>query len=115
MLMSESDRVAIVTGASRGLGAVIAGVLAERRHDLVLGGRDVELLARRADALRDRGVRVASVVGDLATKSVRARFVDEAQRLGALRVLVNNASELGGIRPIADVDLTALERVMRVN
>ena len=53
----QSNRVAIVTGASRGLGEVIARVLADRGYDLVIGGRDADALqagrriARRA---RDR-------------------------------------------------------------
>ena len=37
--MAEQNRVAVVTGASRGLGVVIARVLAERGHDLVIGAR----------------------------------------------------------------------------
>ncbi len=41
--MRDAHRVAIVTGASRGLGEVIAGVLAERNYDLVIGARDAAL------------------------------------------------------------------------
>jgi NAD(P)-dependent dehydrogenase (short-subunit alcohol dehydrogenase family) len=42
--MGESHRVAIVTGASRGLGEVIAHVLAEQHYDLVIGARDAAAL-----------------------------------------------------------------------
>ena len=113
--MSDSNNVAIVTGASRGLGAVISRVLAERGYGLVIGGREEGTLARQAAALQSTGVRVSTVAGDLAEPEARERLAAEARRLGGLRVLVNNASELGGIRPVAELDLTVLGRLMRVN
>ena len=113
--MSESRRVAIVTGASRGLGLVIAQVLAARRHDLVIGARDPGALARAAAGLRAYGGRVVAVAGDVADAGVRARLTGEAQQLGGLEVLVNNASELGAIEPAADIDLARVRRVFEVN
>ncbi len=59
--MSPSQRVAIVTGASRGLGVVIAGALAQRGFDLVVNARDAESLRKTAQSLRSR--RLASVEG----------------------------------------------------
>jgi NAD(P)-dependent dehydrogenase (short-subunit alcohol dehydrogenase family) len=108
-------RVALITGASRGLGAVIARVLADRRYDLVVGARDSEALNVMAESLRDRGGRVATVAGDVVDRAVRMQLVDAARRLGGLHLLVNNASELGGIHQISDVDLASLERVLQVN
>lgn len=113
--MSEGHRVAIVTGASRGLGAVVSAVLAERGYDLVIGGRDDQALYEAAGLLRRTGRRVATVHGDLTDPWVRSWLIYEARRLGGLDVLVNNASELGGIRPITDVSAAVLERVFRVN
>jgi NAD(P)-dependent dehydrogenase (short-subunit alcohol dehydrogenase family) len=113
--MSQSNRVAVVTGASRGLGAVIARVLAGRGHDLVVGARDAGPLSDIAASLRDSGGRVVTVAGDVADAAVQTRLVDEARTLGGLSLLVNNASELGGIGPLSDVDLERLARVLRVN
>src|SRR5262245_58790411 len=90
--MSASDRVAIVTGASRGLGRVIAGVLADDGYDLVIGARDTASLGETADALRLRGAHVVQVAGDITDATVRARLVEAARTLGGLDVLVNNAS-----------------------
>jgi NAD(P)-dependent dehydrogenase (short-subunit alcohol dehydrogenase family) len=113
--MSHSNRVAIVTGASRGLGRVVAWVLADRGHDLVIGGRDDAALYEAADAMRGRGRRVATVHGDVADPWVRSWLIYEARRLGGLDVLVNNASELGGIQPLTNLTAPALERLFRVN
>ena len=113
--MSASARVAIITGASRGLGAVIAGVLAERGYDLVVGARNAEPLAQVADALARLGVRVVPVAGDITDAAVRARLADAARELGGLDVLVNNASELGGIGPLLDFEVTRFGRLFPVN
>jgi len=114
--MTTSNRVALITGASRGLGAVIARVLAGRGFALVIGARDAGALNATAESLRRQGATVVPVEGDITDAPVRARLVDAARELGGLDLLVNNASELGGIGPLADVDiLDGFARVMRVN
>src|SRR5262245_25405220 len=113
--METSNRVGIVTGASRGLGAVIAHVLAGRGYDLVIGARHAEPLEEVVEALAPHGTRVVPVAGDIADTSVRARLIRAARDLGGLDVLVNNASELGTIGSLMDFDVTRLERVLAVN
>jgi len=113
--MPASNRVAIVTGASRGLGAVIAMALAERKYDLVIGARTAGPLREAADALSRRGVRVVAVPGDVTDAATRATLVGTARGLGGLDVLVNNASELGPIAPLADFDVTRFARLFPVN
>ena len=113
--MSGTHRAAVVTGGSRGLGAVIAGVLARRGYDLVVGARESETLERAAASLRAAGARVATVAGDVADAAVRTRLIDEARFFGRLDVLVNNASELGDMRPVAGLDPARLVRLLQVN
>src|SRR5712692_3055969 len=114
--MGEANPVAIVTGASRGLGEVIAGVLAERGYDLVIGARTADPLGGVAESISARGsARVVPVDGDITDASVRWRLVDAARALGGLNVLVNNASELGGIGPLMTFDVQRFGRVFPVN
>jgi NAD(P)-dependent dehydrogenase (short-subunit alcohol dehydrogenase family) len=113
--MTASNRVAIITGASRGLGAVIARVLAERGYALVLGARNLEPLKQSAAALAAHGARVVPVSGDVTDAAVRDTLVGAARSLGGLDVLVNNASELGGIGPLAEFDVTRFGRLFPVN
>jgi NAD(P)-dependent dehydrogenase (short-subunit alcohol dehydrogenase family) len=108
-------RIAIITGASRGLGATIARALAERGFDLVLGARTSPDLDRIADELASDAVTVITRVGDVAEPFTRHTLIDAAAYLGGLDLLVNNASELGGLAPLADVEAERFERLMRVN
>jgi NAD(P)-dependent dehydrogenase (short-subunit alcohol dehydrogenase family) len=112
--MAETE-VALVTGASRGLGAVIARVLAERGHDLVIGARDETALNRVRDELVSSRRRVVAVAGDVTDASTRRRWIEAARALGGLDVLVNNASELGGIGPLLTFDVQRFGRVFPVN
>jgi NAD(P)-dependent dehydrogenase (short-subunit alcohol dehydrogenase family) len=113
--MSEANRVALVTGASRGLGEVIARVLAEAGYDLVIGARGEEALNRVRDQLAGPRRRVVAVAGDVTDASVRRRWIDAAHELGGLDVLVNNASELGVVGPLMAFDVQRFGRVFPVN
>jgi 3-oxoacyl-[acyl-carrier protein] reductase len=84
--------VAIVTGASRGIGAAVAALLAEDGAAVVVSGRDADRLARTVKALEDGGASVVGVPGDVASREDCERLVETArQRFGRLDLLVNNA------------------------
>ena len=108
--------VALITGASKGLGRALARRLAVEGWELVLDARGADALARLAEELGHR-TRVVALPGDVADEAHRADRVGAARRLGGLDALVNNASELGpSPQPrLADYPLDALERVYRVN
>jgi NAD(P)-dependent dehydrogenase (short-subunit alcohol dehydrogenase family) len=112
--MTEPTRIALVTGASRGLGLVIAGVLARRGYSLVIGGRDRETLAAAGDELSAQAP-VVPVAGDITDAAVRENLLDAARQLGGLDVLVNNASELGGVGPLMAFDVPTFGRLFPVN
>jgi NAD(P)-dependent dehydrogenase (short-subunit alcohol dehydrogenase family) len=106
--------LAIITGASRGLGLAIARALAERNWALVIdarGAHDLERAARELGALSE----VAALPGDLADPAHRRALVHAAG--DTIDLLVNNASVLGpSPQPsLADYPLDRLSRVYAVN
>jgi NAD(P)-dependent dehydrogenase (short-subunit alcohol dehydrogenase family) len=110
------QRTALVTGASRGLGEVVATFLARSGYDLVVTSRRADLLDDLADQLR-KHARVKALAGDVGNAEHRARLAEAAWELGGLDVLVNNASELGPspMPKLADYPLDELRRVFDVN
>ena len=86
------DKVALVTGASSGLGVAFAHAFAEAGCDVVLGARRADKLERVAQSVRSIGRRVHVVETDVADPAQCQRMVDEAvQTFGRVDVLINNA------------------------
>ena len=112
-----ADRqVALITGASRGLGRALARHLAGEGWALVLDARGAPALEAVAAELGTRAP-VRAIAGDVADPAHRAALVAAAEELGGVDVLINNASVLGpSPQPsIADYPLDALDAVYRVN
>jgi short-subunit dehydrogenase len=87
-----SDRAAIVTGASRGIGLALAEVLASEGYGLTICARRPATLEAAAERLRDGGCKVETVAVNLAEANAVAGIVAHHQaRFGRLDVLVNNA------------------------
>ena len=96
MDLGLAGRVALVTGASRGIGAAIAKALAAEGCRLLLVARGAEALEAHAASLRSAGAEVHTLALDLVQPEAAARAVQETlARLGQLDVLVHN---LGGSR-----------------
>ncbi|HEX2043715.1 MAG TPA: SDR family oxidoreductase [Acidimicrobiales bacterium] len=108
--------VAVITGASRGLGLALARALAERGWKLVVDARGAPALeAARRDLAA--ATEVVAVAGDVADEGHRRALVDAAELLGGLDLLVNNASLLGpSPQPaLARYPLDVLAGVYQVN
>ncbi|MFJ9906397.1 SDR family NAD(P)-dependent oxidoreductase [Streptomyces sp. NPDC101152] len=109
--------VAIITGASKGLGRGLAEALAARGWDLVLDARTAEVLQETAARLGPYGTRVRALPGDVTDARHRAELVAAAGRLGGVDLLVSNASALGA-EPLVRLDglpLEGLRRALEVN
>jgi NAD(P)-dependent dehydrogenase (short-subunit alcohol dehydrogenase family) len=108
--------VALITGASRGLGLALARELALHNWRLILDARGVEALDLAHRELSDL-TRVISIPGDVSELLHRQALVDAATSLGSLDLLINNASQLGPspLPGLVNYPLSALEQVYRVN
>ena len=95
--------VAVVTGASQGLGLALAEALAERGWALVLDARRAERLERAVARLASR-TDVVGVAGDVTDPTHRQAVADAARRLGTVELVVNNASTLGA-SPLPTLDV----------
>ena len=112
-LASLSGQHALVTGASRGIGAVVAAALAAEGAHVSLLAREAQSLARLAGQLgNDRALPVAADVTDGA--SVRGAFAAARARFGPVHILINNAGQAASAK-FTDTDEALWQRIMAVN
>jgi len=108
--------VALITGASQGLGREIATALAARGWRLVIDARRSERLEAAVETLTG-SPDVVAIAGDVTDPLHRAELAAAVERMGRLDLLVNNASTLGWspLPALDTIDLDLLRRVYEVN
>jgi NAD(P)-dependent dehydrogenase (short-subunit alcohol dehydrogenase family) len=116
-LYSVNGRVAVITGASTGLGARFASCLAARGARVVLAARRTQRIEKLAEELRDQSAEAIAVTCDVSLEVDVERLVQTAiDTFGKLDLLINNAGlwvggfaqeeDLGGFRQVLEVNLT---------
>ena len=109
------DRVAIVTGASSGLGVAFARALAEAGADVALGARRLERLQQTKTMVESTGRRALTVATDVTRPEDCVRLVDQTvEHLGRVDILVNNAG-IGTSVPATREAPDQFRRVIDVN
>src|ERR1700680_1614851 len=109
-------RVAIVTGAAQGIGAVYAKALAAEGAAVVVS--DVLDAGPVAGAIQEAGGRALAVKSDVtAAKSVQAMVADAMTAFGGIDILVTNAALFGPLspKPLTEIDSAEWTKVMEVN
>jgi len=112
------NKVALVTGGSRGIGLGIARALSANGFDLAINGvRPEDTVSSTLEVLRKLGTKVQYCQGDISIASDRDKIVSSAkEKFGALHVLVNNA----GVAPLVRSDVLetteeSFDRVLSIN
>ncbi len=107
--------IALVTGASSGIGADLARELARHRHDLVLAARRLEPMQSLAEELKVHGVNTTVIAADLSKPGAAAELVNEIMARGlSIDVLINNAG-LGEKGRFAESDPIRINEMLQVN
>ena len=111
-----TGRTAFVTGASRGIGKVIAIALAQASADVALAARSEEGLAATAAEITALGRKAFVLPLDVTRQADVTAAVDEAIRLlGQLDIVVNNAGGSNFVVPMLDMRISGWEKVLRLN
>jgi gluconate 5-dehydrogenase len=112
---SLHEKVAVITGASRGIGASLAAALAAAGARVVLLGRDAAALSGVEESLTGQGYRATAAIMDVTdTTHINAQFDRILQNFGQLDILVNNAG-IERISPSLDVTDAIWNRILDTN
>lgn len=113
--MDEESRVAIVTGATRGIGRAIAELFAQGGIRVVAAGRDSQALAEMTAQFERQGKVLLALQADVRNRIECERLVDAAgDRFGRIDVLVNNAG-IGRFAPVAELEESEIRDVIETN
>src|SRR5260370_5439195 len=115
MSNSSSKGTALITGASRGIGAVYADRLAKRGHDLILVARSEEPLKALAGSLSSAsGRHFTSIVADLNNETDLAKVETKLKDDPSITVLVNNAG-FASVAPLLEADIRKMQDMIALN
>ncbi|MEA1835116.1 SDR family oxidoreductase [Methylobacterium durans] len=115
MTSQTSKGVAVVTGASAGIGAIYADRLAKRGYDLLLVARNEERLQALADGLtRETGRKIEAFRADLGRKDDLARLEARLREDASITMLVNNAG-IGSVASILQADMKTMDAMIQLN
>ena len=113
---SLDGKVALVAGASRGIGAVTARAFAQAGAAVVLAARDKDALESVAEGIRADGGKALAVPTDVGDPASVERLVQQAEEtFGRLDIAFNNATDGPLPAPLADVDPDEFDRAIRTN
>ncbi|MBB4406277.1 MULTISPECIES: SDR family oxidoreductase [Agrobacterium] len=110
------NKVAIITGASSGIGRATAMLFAAHGAAVVLNARGEKALQEVAADIRETGGRVHAVAGDAGLAETHSRLAEAAVSVfGGLDIAVNNAGAVGAMKPLAEISPAEWDDVLNVN
>ena len=115
-LFDLSGRVALITGASRGIGEATARLLAEQGAHVVLSSRKQEELDKVAASIEAAGGKATAIAAHQGDSAALKHLVDRiCADIGRLDILVNNAATNPYFGHISDTDMGMVEKTLQVN
>ena len=115
--MQTSNKISLVTGASRGIGAAIARALGRQGGAVVVHySTHPDGAEAVCDDIRKAGGKAVAMATDMGSEqdiSILFKKIDE--KYGSIDTLVNNAGGIIAVKPIAEIDAATVERVLAVN
>lgn len=110
-----TNNIALITGASSGIGEVYADRLSKMGYDLILVARNADKLKRVADKIQNAsGVNVHVVIADLSIKSELLKIESLIKENKAINLLVNNAG-FGAVTPLLKSNADLMEDMININ
>ncbi len=115
-LFSLDGKVALITGASKGIGLSIAEIYAAAGAKVVLSSRKQEELDKQSSALNARGYTTVGIACNVGNMDELKTLVDKTiDHFGGIDILVNNAAANPVFGPIHHTDVSAFDKIMDVN
>src|SRR5271155_1432439 len=115
MTTSNPKGTALITGASRGIGAVYADRLAKRGYDLILVARNASRLEQLAARLKRETGRTATLLtADLSNRADLAKVEDVLKHNQSISLLLNNAG-VASVAPLLNADVGKMDEIISLN
>ena len=114
--MRLEGKVAVVTGASSGVGKQIALLFAKEGAKVVAVARRVERLAELEELSKDLPGEIVAYAGDIGLEETNEKMIDFAiEKFGHFEILINNAGLMDNFAPVENLDTTLMQRLMNVD
>ena len=114
--MRLENKVAVVTGASSGVGKEIALLFAKEGAKVVAVARRAERLAQLEEASKELPGEIVAYAGDISLEETNVKMIDFAiEKFGKFDILINNAGLMDNFAPVENLDTDLMQRLMTVD
>jgi dehydrogenase/reductase SDR family member 4 len=115
-LFSLNNKVALITGASKGIGRAIAELYAEAGAKVIVSSRKLEAVEEVAVSIRAKGQEATAIACKVGDMNDTKRLVEEAiKQYGTIDILVNNAAVNPVFGPVVETNEAAFDKIINVN
>tara|TARA_B110000467_G_C18205598_1_gene414360 strand:+ start:200 stop:913 length:714 start_codon:yes stop_codon:yes gene_type:complete len=112
--MSENKKIALITGASSGVGAALSRALCEKGYHCILAARSADKLEKLSQSLRNGGFSCSVIVVDVSNESSVDALFESSAKIGTVSLLINNAG-LGIFSKIEESSVEDWDSQINVN